>query len=98
MYGAEFDESDFDELGALNKSKVRRGQLIYLRLVLGAVIRGADGQEISVKEALESMPEGGSVNPDGTLNPDSRTTTNPDGSNCVGPCPEPDLDGDGNPG
>ena len=64
----------------------------------GAVIRGADGQEISVKEALESMPEGGSVNPDGTLNPDSRTTINPDGSDCAGPCPEPDLDGDGNPG
>ena len=64
----------------------------------GAVIRGADGQEISVKEALDSMPEGGSVNPDGTLNPDSRTTTNPDGSDCAGPCPEPDLDGDGNPG
>ena len=32
------------------------------------------------------------------LNPDSRTTTNPDGSNCIDPCPEPDLDGDGNPG
>ena len=71
---------------------------IQSTLDAGAVIRGADGQEISVKEALESMPEGGSVNPDGTLNPDSRTTTNPDGSNCVGPCPEPDLDGDGNPG
>ena len=35
----------------------------------GAVIRGADGQEISVQEALESMPEGGKVNPDGTLEP-----------------------------
>ena len=71
---------------------------IQSTLDAGAVIRGADGQEISVKEALESMPEGGSVNPDGTLNPDSRTTINPDGSDCAGPCPEPDLDGDGNPG
>ena len=35
----------------------------------GAVIRGADGQEISVQEALESMSEGGKVNPDGTLEP-----------------------------
>ena len=35
----------------------------------GAVIRGADGQEISIQEALESMPEGGKVNPDGTLEP-----------------------------
>ena len=35
----------------------------------GAVIKGADGQEISVQEALESMPEGGKVNPDGTLEP-----------------------------
>ena len=35
----------------------------------GAVVRGADGQEISVQEALESMPEGGQVNPDGTLEP-----------------------------
>ncbi len=35
----------------------------------GAVIRGADGQEISVQEALESMPEGGKINPDGTLEP-----------------------------
>ena len=35
----------------------------------GAVIRGADGQTISVQEALESMPEGGQVNPDGTLEP-----------------------------
>ena len=71
---------------------------IQSTLDAGAVIRGADGQKISVKEALESMPEGGSINPDGTLNPDSRTTINPDGSDCAGPCPEPDLDGDGNPG
>ncbi len=35
----------------------------------GAVIRGADGSAISVQEALESMPEGGKVNPDGTLEP-----------------------------
>ena len=35
----------------------------------GAVIRGPDGQEISVQEALESMPEGGYINPDGTLTP-----------------------------
>ena len=35
----------------------------------GAVIRGADGSVISVQEALESMPEGGKVNPDGTLEP-----------------------------
>ena len=35
----------------------------------GSVLRGADGQEISVQEALESMPEGGKINPDGTLEP-----------------------------
>ena len=88
-------QSAADALGEDLKQAIAE---IQSTLDAGAVIRGADGQEISVKEALESMPEGGSVNPDGTLNPDSRTTINPDGSNCIGPCPEPDLDGDGNPG
>ena len=63
----------------------------------GAVIRGADGQEISVKEALESMPEGGTVNADGTLTP-VQPGQEEGATGCQGPCPEPDEDGDGNPG
>ena len=51
----------------------------------GAVIRGADGQEISVQEALESMPEGGYVNPDGTLTPVPPGAAEDPGS-CGGTC------------
>ena len=49
----------------------------------GAVIRGADGQTISVQEALESMPEGGTINPDGTLNP---VAVAEDPGRCGGTC------------
>ena len=70
---------------------------IQSSLDAGAVIRGADGQEISVKEALESMPEGGKVNADGTLEP-VPAGQEEGGGGCAGPCPEPDADGDGNPG
>jgi flagellar biosynthesis GTPase FlhF len=63
----------------------------------GAVIRGADGQEISVKEALESMPAGGTVNADGTLTP-VQPGQEEGATGCQGPCAEPDEDGDGNPG
>ena len=66
---------------------------IQSSLDAGAVLRGADGQEISVKEALQSMPEGGTVNSDGSLMPVQNNT-----SGCQGPCAEPDADGDGNPG
>ncbi|MDA7462354.1 hypothetical protein N8868_02840 [Candidatus Pelagibacter ubique] len=66
---------------------------IQSSLDAGAVLRGADGQEISVKEALQSMPEGGTVNSDGSLMPVQNDT-----SGCQGPCAEPDADGDGNPG
>lgn len=70
---------------------------IQSTLDAGAVIRGADGQEISVKEALESMPEGGTVNADGTLTP-VQPGQEEGATGCQGPCPEPDEDGDGNPG
>jgi hypothetical protein len=70
---------------------------IQSSLDAGAVIRGSDGQEISVKEALESMPEGGKVNADGTLEP-VPAGQEEEGGGCAGPCPEPDADGDGNPG
>jgi hypothetical protein len=66
---------------------------IQSSLDAGAVLRGADGQEISVKDALQSMPEGGTVNSDGSLMPVQNDT-----SGCQGPCAEPDADGDGNPG
>ncbi len=42
---------------------------IQSTLDTGAIIRGSDGVAMSVQEALESMPEGGRVNPDGTLEP-----------------------------
>ena len=42
---------------------------IQSSLDTGAIIRGADGVEMSVQEALESMPAGGRINPDGTLEP-----------------------------
>ncbi len=42
---------------------------IQSTLDTGAIIRGSDGVAMSVEEALESMPEGGRVNPDGTLEP-----------------------------
>ena len=42
---------------------------IQSTLDTGAIIRGADGVAMSVQEALESMPEGGRVNSDGTLEP-----------------------------
>ncbi len=35
----------------------------------GAVIRGPDGSTISVQQALSSMPAGGTINADGSLNP-----------------------------
>jgi uncharacterized coiled-coil DUF342 family protein len=70
---------------------------IQSSLDAGAVIRGADGQEISVKEALESMPAGGTVNADGTLTP-VQPGQEENSTGCQGPCPEPDEDGDGNPG
>ena len=70
---------------------------IQSTLDAGAVIRGADGQEISVKEALASMPEGGTVNADGTLTP-VQPGQEEGATGCQGPCPEPDEDGDGNPG
>ncbi|MDA0345492.1 MAG: hypothetical protein O3C54_05985 [Proteobacteria bacterium] len=63
----------------------------------GAVLRGVDGQEISVQEALESMPEGGTINADGTLTP-VQPGQEEGATGCQGPCPEPDEDGDGNPG
>ena len=66
---------------------------IQSSLDAGSIIRGADGQEISVKDALQSMPEGGTVNSDGSLMPVQNNT-----SGCQGPCAEPDEDGDGNPG
>ncbi len=50
---------------------------IQASLNSGAVIRGADGQEISVEEALSSMPEGGKINADGTLEPVPRSPDAP---------------------
>ncbi len=35
----------------------------------GAVIRGASGEVISQSDAYDQMPEGGKINPDGTLEP-----------------------------
>ncbi len=50
---------------------------IQASLNSGAVIRGADGSAISVEAALSSMPAGGKINPDGTLEPVPSTTVNP---------------------
>ena len=42
---------------------------IQSTLDTGAIIKGADGVAMSVQDALESMPDGGRVNPDGSLEP-----------------------------
>ena len=43
------------------------------------------------------MPAGGTVNADGTLTP-VQPGQEEGATGCQGPCPEPDEDGDGNPG
>ena len=58
---------------------------IQASLNAGAILRGVDGQKISVQEALSSMPAGGTINPDGTLNPVQSTNTNtPENNNPTG--------------
>ena len=52
-------------------------------------IKGADGVEMSVQEALESMPEGGRVNPDGTLEP--VVGDDPNDAERPGGCPNDDC-------
>jgi len=44
---------------------------MYAIVVLneGAVIRGASGEVISQSDAYDQMPEGGKINPDGSLEP-----------------------------
>ena len=66
---------ELETLGGLSAADVLGDDLaeavaeIQASLNEGSVLRGADGQEISIQEALESMPEGGKINPDGTLEP-----------------------------
>ena len=62
LHASWLGKTTIDELPqACRPKSLDEGYEIQSALNDGAVIRGADGQEISVQEALESMPEGGEV-------------------------------------
>tara|TARA_B100001121_G_scaffold215237_1_gene188809 strand:- start:75 stop:596 length:522 start_codon:yes stop_codon:yes gene_type:complete len=69
IFAATRDTNFISAADALGEDLAATVAEIQSTLDTGAIIRGADGVAMSVQEALESMPEGGRVNPDGTLEP-----------------------------